>query len=408
MRSLIDRYRRRHARLSRGQSLTEFALVLPVFLLIVLIGLDFGRAFLGYISLQQSARIAANFAGQNPTAWNNPGNASVRADYQTMVANDAAVIGCTLPVDGSGNTVVPDPAFASAGKEVGTLVEATIPCDFDLITPFISAILADPLPLSASSTFPVRVGFVAGGGGGSPGPVAAFTCTPTSGEAALVVDCTDASTNNPTTWEWDFDEDGAIDATTPDASFTFATAGLYSVSLRVANINGSDTHTRVDYIDVTLPPPAAPVANFSGTPTNGDAPLTVAFTDLSTNAPTSWEWDFDEDGVVDDTTQNPSFTYTQPGTYRVTLTATNAGGSDSISKNNYITVTSPNCIVPNVVGLLYDPANKPDAVDAAWQAAGFSQPVIGNPLSNTYVVGRQNPNNGLSRPCQTTVLTVRP
>ena len=79
-----------------------------------------------------------------------------------------------------------------------------------------------------------------------------------------------------------------------------------------------------------------PVANFSGSPTSGTAPLTVNFTDSSTNSPTSWSWSFGDGGTS--TSQNPSHQYTSAGNYTVTLTATNAYGSDPETKTNYITV----------------------------------------------------------------------
>ncbi|MFC1573421.1 S8 family serine peptidase, partial [Candidatus Eisenbacteria bacterium] len=82
-----------------------------------------------------------------------------------------------------------------------------------------------------------------------------------------------------------------------------------------------------------------PVADFSGNPTSGVAPLTVDFTDLSSGGPTSWSWDFG-DGIGTSTAQNPSYTYDTEGSYTVSLTATNAHGSDTETKVDYITVTS--------------------------------------------------------------------
>ena len=81
-----------------------------------------------------------------------------------------------------------------------------------------------------------------------------------------------------------------------------------------------------------------PTANFSGSPISGCAPLTVVFTDLSTGPPTSWSWDVDGSGNEDYNTQNPSHTYTSVGIYTVSLTVSNACGSDSDTKENYITV----------------------------------------------------------------------
>jgi len=86
-------------------------------------------------------------------------------------------------------------------------------------------------------------------------------------------------------------------------------------------------------------PVTPPVADFSGTPTEGTAPLTVQFTDESTNTPTSWSWNFGDGETSEE--QNPTHIYTKAGTYTVTLTATNEGGSDDEVKTDYITVTSP-------------------------------------------------------------------
>lgn len=82
-----------------------------------------------------------------------------------------------------------------------------------------------------------------------------------------------------------------------------------------------------------------PAAQFSATPVAGDAPLTVVFTDASTGAATlTYEWDFNNDGIVDSTDQNPSYAYTTGGFYTVKLTVTNLLGSDSEVRTNYITV----------------------------------------------------------------------
>ncbi len=87
-----------------------------------------------------------------------------------------------------------------------------------------------------------------------------------------------------------------------------------------------------------------PVAAFTGAPTSGEFPLTVNFTDQSTNSPTSWDWNFG-DGVGTSTVQNPSYEYMAAGTYTVSLTATNAFGFDDEVKVDYITVTEPGAAV---------------------------------------------------------------
>jgi len=79
-------------------------------------------------------------------------------------------------------------------------------------------------------------------------------------------------------------------------------------------------------IQVSTPP--YPVANFSIDSSQGP---TMNFTDLSTNNPTSWEWDFGVAGATS-TLQNPSYTYQFNGTYTVCLKVTNANASDSTCK----------------------------------------------------------------------------
>jgi PKD repeat protein len=86
------------------------------------------------------------------------------------------------------------------------------------------------------------------------------------------------------------------------------------------------------------PCPVVPVADFSGTPTSGAGPLSVQFTDATTGTPATWAWTFG-DGATS-TLQNPSHTY-NPGDYSVSLTVTNAAGTDSVTKTNYIHVTVP-------------------------------------------------------------------
>ncbi len=53
---------RQRARRGRGQSLVEFALVLPVVILVVLMALDFGRVFMGWVGVNSMARVGAHYA----------------------------------------------------------------------------------------------------------------------------------------------------------------------------------------------------------------------------------------------------------------------------------------------------------------------------------------------------------
>lgn len=89
-----------------------------------------------------------------------------------------------------------------------------------------------------------------------------------------------------------------------------------------------------------------PVAGFTGAPREYcTAPVTVTFTDQTLGYTTAWDWDIDNNGTIDYTTQSPTHTYTSTGTYSVKLTATNANGSNTLVKTNYIIVGT---VVPAV------------------------------------------------------------
>ncbi len=166
-----------------------------------------------------------------------------------------------------------------------------------------------------------------------PPPVTAFAANQSTGQSPLVVQFTDQSTNSPTAWSWTFG-DGQT-STEQSPTHTFTALGSYTVSLTATNAIGSDDETKVDYISVV---PAAPVAAFSAGPIAGAAPLTVSFVDTSTETPTSWAWDFTEDGTADSVEQNPTHTYAANGTYSVTLQVSNAGGTDIITKTDLVYV----------------------------------------------------------------------
>lgn len=83
-------------------------------------------------------------------------------------------------------------------------------------------------------------------------------------------------------------------------------------------------------------------ASFLANVNTGAAPLTVHFTDKSGGNPTGWQWDFGDGSYS--TLQNPVYTYNTPGTYTVTLTATDGAQSDTISGD--VVVTNPMAITP--------------------------------------------------------------
>ncbi len=89
-----------------------------------------------------------------------------------------------------------------------------------------------------------------------------------------------------------------------------------------------------------------PSATFTANATSGSAPLNVKFTDTSTNSPTSWSWDFGDGSTS--TEQNPTHVYSKPGIYTVSLTATNAGGSNTVTQIAYVTVNDVTAPAVNI------------------------------------------------------------
>ena len=209
--------------------------------------------------------------------------------------------------------------------------------------------------------------------------------TPTSGKAPLTVQFTDKSIGKDiTAWAWDFNSDGVIDSTEKNPSNTYASKGNYNVSLTVTNAGGSNTKFKKSYIRVSQL--EKPVADFKADKQSGDAPLTVKFTDKSKgDAITEWSWDFNNDGTVDSTEKNPSYTYSAAGKYAVKLVVTNAAGTDMEIKSDYITVKG---------GDQPPAGKKPVAVifaDKTWgtppTTVKFADQSLNNPTSRTWYFG---------------------
>ena len=164
-------------------------------------------------------------------------------------------------------------------------------------------------------------------------PVADFSTNATRGQVPLSVQFTDLS-KNATARAWDFNSDGTVDSSDTSPIYTYTTPGTYAANLTVRNTKGTVSKTATITV---LDKPTIPVANFSSNVTQGYAPLSVQFTDLSKNA-TQWEWNFGDGGSS--IAKNPAHTYSAAGNYTVSLTATNAVGSSMTAKSNYINVVA--------------------------------------------------------------------
>ncbi|MEM6269895.1 MAG: PKD domain-containing protein [Bacteroidota bacterium] len=126
----------------------------------------------------------------------------------------------------------------------------------------------------------------------------------------------DGTTGSPTAWFWDFGDGNT--STQQNPAHTYANTGTYLVCLTTLNSCGADTICQT--VNANCP---VPTSLYSFSANN----LTVNFTDLSTNNPTGWQWDFG-DGSGTSIQNNPSYTYPAPGTYQVCLSAVNACGAN--------------------------------------------------------------------------------
>ncbi|MEM7309238.1 MAG: PKD domain-containing protein, partial [Planctomycetota bacterium] len=86
-------------------------------------------------------------------------------------------------------------------------------------------------------------------------------------------------------------------------------------------------------------PPGVPVADFTASVSTVVETQPIQFQDQSTGIPSSWDWDFDGDGTTDSTAKSPTYAYTDPGTYDVSLTVSNSFGSDTVTFTDLVTVT---------------------------------------------------------------------
>jgi PKD repeat protein len=243
----------------------------------------------------------------SPTSWNwnfGDGNFSTEQNPEHTFGDDG-IYNVTLVATNAGNSS--SPGSSSPGSSPG------------------SPSPADPSVVDSSDVKSMNIIVKE--------PSADFTANRTEGTAPLTVQFTDTSTNSPTSWDWNFGDGNS--STEQNPVHVFSINGTYNVTLVATNAGGSsDVKAMNITVNRVLIPP---VANFTANRTEGTAPLTVQFTDTSTNSPTSRDWNFG-DGA-NSTDANPVHVYATAGTYVANLTASNADGTDTESKT--ITVTGP-------------------------------------------------------------------
>ncbi|MBN8578177.1 MAG: PKD domain-containing protein [Cytophagales bacterium] len=162
-----------------------------------------------------------------------------------------------------------------------------------------------------------------------------FSVTPLA-QSLPAATVTITNTTNPGPWSylWDFG-DGTTSTNANVNSHTYATYGVYTLRLTVAN--NVCIETQAQQIEIFAIPP---IVNFSYDPPAGCLPLRVSFTNLSQFADVnSYEWDFGDGGTS--RAINPVHVYFQPGVYSVTLSATNITGQTVVETKQAIIEVYP-------------------------------------------------------------------
>jgi len=157
-----------------------------------------------------------------------------------------------------------------------------------------------------------------------PSNEASFTYSPSSPVAGQMVQFTDASPGNPTSWQWHFG-DGTT-STTKNASHAYGSAGSYTVTLVASNSSSSMNASKT----IAVTAATSLTASFTYSPTLPPAGQAVQFTDTSSGSPTSWQWNFGDGSTS--TIQHPTHSFTTAASYTVTLTVANSSGSKATTR----------------------------------------------------------------------------
>ncbi|MEI7432971.1 MAG: PKD domain-containing protein [Methanomicrobiales archaeon] len=212
------------------------------------------------------------------------------------------------------------------------------------------------------------------------------------GNYAVFIDgknITDFTVNSNPDKKWSIGRIITVNSTNPP--------GLISVYYTGTNSPTLLGQRSVGPIPFTIPC-SPPVANFYGVPLTGDQPLTVQFTDTSTNNPSSWIWENQTGGgswTQFSTAQSPRQVFTLPGVYNIRLTASNAGCSNSKIEPNYITVNAV-CTKPSAA------FNPNISSGTAPLTVKFTDQSTGSPTSRSWNFG-DNGTSSLQSPSYTFV-----
>jgi Flp pilus assembly protein TadG len=346
----------------------EFAIILPVFLIFLLMAIDFGRLFFTYVQVSNAAREAANYGAVQPTDTSGMQARAVQEkNSQTQGEGALEPIG-TVCKNPAGTTITC--ASAAGGTGAGNILTVTVTQRFSFITPLVTNFFGGPLPVSADASTAVLGSAVGGGGTGGPGTCNAPTNATFTVFASGMDIIVDPAGSMPDTgvctisgYNWDFGDGQTDVGSSIPTSHTYASPGTYVVTLEVTNQGGALTAIRtvtVPFVPPTPTPTPTVTPGPTATPTTAPTPTptaapcakpTVAFHWTGNNkkkdffddstAPaacpvTTWFWEFFDVAAgppVVTNAQNPSHDFPSNNrTYQVRLTVTNSSGSSTLTR----------------------------------------------------------------------------
>jgi hypothetical protein len=358
---LLRRFRT--SEVSRGQALVEFAIVLPLLALLLVMAIDFGRVFFGWVSVTNASRVAANYAAMYPEAWED-GDTDRLDTYQSIVSS--SVSGCTL------SGPVPAPTFTDTDGDgdaygVGDEARVALRCDFTLLTPLAGSIVGQPLEIGGTSAFPIRIGQIGlpSGTGGNP---------PCSG--IRVPNLVNMTVEQAEQFWSDAGFTGAFTASPNEDDHIVQTQTLSPA----AAVNECVDPSSSVFVTATPPPPCP----------SGQLQVPNMVGQLLPTARTLWA-DAGFTGSF-----SPSAGHNDKVVLSQTTSPTNVTPGGCLAEDGSVSTTwgdppVPNCDVPNLVGL------SAAAAQTDWSDAGFFDPLSVN--GNGAFVDRQDPQFPGTVPC---------
>jgi PKD repeat protein len=323
-----------------GQSLVEFALLVPVMLLLLVTAIDLGRLMYSQITVTNAAKEGAIVASQGGTFQANQACSSTNT---IMCAVLTEARGGFVQIDTARVTAGPalcqkDAQYPATGSPPNVNVTVTAP--FKILTPFIGAIITPNLTLTGSAQAQCLV-VPAVAYSALPTPTAVFAADRTSGTVPpnFVVNFNASASTSPgatiKTYSWSF----GGSSPSPTASHTYTAPGTYNVTLTVTDSRGATATSNPTTI--TVSPPSCGSETVTFTATSSATPGKPHRMDLNGSiAPSAGSWTWAWSGAITATGQTPkNVDFPASGSNSVTLTVTNSVTSCAYSATQ--TVTAP-------------------------------------------------------------------